>query len=112
GVRTGLERTALEPPESQLPFAIVEARRVEEALAVGEEPRPAHARFAVRSIAGHSLARGSSRGRNAVDRLAVGLSHEDDAVASPGTVREIRHFADRHRSAGRELDTLQLAVRE
>ena len=40
--------------ESHFPLAIIEARRVQEALPIWEEPRPVHARFALRLIAGQN----------------------------------------------------------
>ena len=94
-VRSRAERVArflrhhsVELRESHLSVAIIEARRVQEAPPIWEEPRPVHARFALRLIRGQNRDGSATRCRDSVDRRSVATSHQDDVPRSPGAVAD------------------------
>ncbi len=100
--------------ESHFPLAIVEARRVEEALAVWEEPRPVHARFALRLIAGQNLGTGvpPAAGTASIDVPLARPSRMTPSAPQVPWLKAASYVADRHHSAVGQVDALQLALRE
>ena len=87
-------------------------RHVEEVAAVRQKLRPADLHLLARGVRLDGDGGRSARGRDALDRIVARAVEEDHALRAPGPVGARRRVADLLRRPARDVDLLELAVRE